>query len=149
VRSGGDVDDRVRPVHELELLVVPGRALGALVLAVPHLPRLALQSRRGCPCVEDELDQLPVALVLVVEVVERVEEPVLERELPRMAGVVRGMGVRRRLRRACEPVAPPLVVAPRIERSAGEVEVVLVEALRKIGGRRRDPDQIGRAPGPA
>ena len=73
----------MRPVDELELVVAPVGALGALVLAVADLDRLARERPRGVVGVEDELDHLPVALVLVVEVVEGVEEPVLERELAR------------------------------------------------------------------
>ena len=88
VRAGGRVDDRVRPVDDLELVLTPIRPLGALVRAVADLGGLLRGDRRGgVGRVEDELDHLPVALVRVVEVVERVEEPVLERELAREAGV--------------------------------------------------------------
>ena len=57
------------------------------MLAVADLDGRALQRLLGSVRVEDELDHLPVALVQVVEVVEDVEEPVLERELARPAGL--------------------------------------------------------------
>ena len=91
----------MRAVDELELVLAPGRALRALVLAVAD--------GLGSPCerlprvggVEEELDVLPVALVRVVPVVEDVVEPVLERELPGMTGVGGDVRVdgRRRARR--------------------------------------------------
>ena len=71
--------DGVRAVDALELLVVPGRLLGALVLAVADLDGRPLQRLRRARGVEDQLDHLPVALVQVVPVVEDVEQPVLER----------------------------------------------------------------------
>ena len=37
MRAGRRVDDRMRPVDDLELLVAPSRALGALVRAVADL----------------------------------------------------------------------------------------------------------------
>jgi hypothetical protein len=80
--------------------------------------------RRG-PGVEVELDHLPIAFVLVVEVVEDVEEPVLECELS---------GVRRvrndaRIRMCCvspvEPMGPFVVNAAGRDGRAGEVEVIV------------------------
>jgi hypothetical protein len=84
--------------------------------------------------------------MLVVEVVERVEEPVLEREPAGVARIGRDVGVDRRRGLAGEAVAPPLVVAARIERLAGEVQVVLVETLGEVLRGRRDPDQVGASP---
>ena len=43
---------------------------------------------------------------------------------------------------------PALVVAPRIERVPGEVEVVLPEAVDVVR-RRADPDEVAAVPGPA
>ena len=109
VRAGGRVDDGMRAVDDLELLVAPGGALGALVGAVPDLGRL-LRERLARICgSEDELGHLPVALVGVVEVVERVEEPVLQRELPRIARIGRDVGVDGRLRAVGEAARPELV----------------------------------------
>jgi hypothetical protein len=71
----------MRAVDEQQLVVAPPRALGALVLAVADLRRLRLEGLRRRARREVELDHLPVAFVLVVEVVEDVEEPVLERQL--------------------------------------------------------------------
>ena len=88
VRAGGRVDDRPAAVDELELLVVPLGALGALVLAVAGRDRLLRQRSRRVGCIEEELKVLPVALVEVVPVVVGVVEPVLERELPGRAGSV-------------------------------------------------------------
>ena len=73
---------------DLELVVVPRRPLGAFVRAVADLDRALVERLRRVVGVEDELDHLPVALVHVVEVVEGVEEPVLQRELARVAGSV-------------------------------------------------------------
>jgi hypothetical protein len=143
------VDDRVCPVDHLELLVVPGGSLGALVLAVPDLNRLAAQSAGGVGGVEDELDHLPVALVLVVEVVEGVEEPVLQGELARNDRVGCHVGVDRRLGSRGDAPAPTFVATSWVERGAGKIQVVLVEPTAEIGRRRPDPDQIAPRPGPA
>ena len=82
VRAGGRIDDGVGAADDLELVVVPRRLLGALVRAIADLDRALVERIRRVVGVEDELDHLPVALVRVVEVVEGVEEPVLQRELP-------------------------------------------------------------------
>ena len=83
VRTDARVDNGVRLVDDLELVVVPARPLGPLVRAVADRDGLLVESVPRIVGVEDELDHLPVALVQVVEVVERVEEPVLERDLAR------------------------------------------------------------------
>ena len=83
----------MRPVDDLELLVVPPAALGSLVGAEPDLDRLLAERLARVVGREDELDHLPVALVGVVEVVEGVEEPVLERQLAREPGVGRDVRV--------------------------------------------------------
>ena len=139
------IDDGMRPVDDLELLVPPGRALGALVRAVADLDRLLRQRLGRVGGVEDELGHLPVALVGVVEVVEGVEEPVLERELARVAGIGRDVGVHRRLRALRQAPRPELVVAAGVERVAREVEVVLV-AVVEIGRRGPDLDEVGAVP---
>jgi hypothetical protein len=77
----------MRPAHQLQLGVIPGRPLGSLVLAVADLGRRLVQRLGGVGGLEVELDHLPVALVQVVPVVEDVEHPVLERELSRVARV--------------------------------------------------------------
>jgi hypothetical protein len=138
--------DRVRAVDELQLLVVPQNSLGALVLAVPDLERLRAERGRRVVDLEDELDHLPVALVLVVEVVEGVEEPVLEREPTGVGRIGRDVRVDRRRGLPGETVAPPLVVAAWIERVAGEVQMVLVETFGEVLRGRRDPDQVRRPP---
>ena len=56
----------MRFVHELELVVAPGRSLGSLVGAVTDLLRLGLERLPRIAGVEDELDHLPVALVCVL-----------------------------------------------------------------------------------
>ena len=147
MRAGGRVDDGPAPVHELELVVAPVGALGALVLAVAGCDRLLRQRRGRVGCVEEELDVLPVALVEVVPVVVDVEEPVLERQPPRVRGVGGDVGVDDRLGVVGDPVRPALVCAAGVERVAGEVEVVLVEA-GQIVRRRADLDQVECVPRP-
>ena len=145
VRAGGRVDDRVRPVDDLQLLLAPRRFLGALVRAVADGDRLAVERRARVVGLEDELDHLPVALVQVVELVERIEEPVLERDLARAPGVGRDVGVDGRLAVLGEAPRPVLVAAAGVERVAREVEVV-VEAVDEVLGRRADLHQVGRVP---
>ena len=147
MRAGGRVDDGPAPVHELELVVAPVGALGALVLAVAGCDRLLRQRRGRVGCVEEELDVLPVALVEVVPVVVDVEEPVLERQPPRVRGVGGDVGVDDRLGVVGDPVRPALVCAAGVERVAGEVEVVLVET-GQIVRRRADLDQVECVPRP-
>ena len=134
VRARGGVDDRVRLVDDVELLVAPVRPLGALVRAVADLDRLLPESLACVVRVEEELDHLPVALVRVVEVVEGVEEPVLECELSGTAGFGRDVRVDRRLAPCGEAARPALVGAAGIERIAREVEVVLV-AVPQVAAR--------------
>jgi hypothetical protein len=135
----------VRLVDELELVLAPVGGFGALVRAVPDLDGLLGDRLTRVVGVEVELDHLPVALVQVVELVERIEDPVLERELPRIAGVARNVRVHRGGSAGSEPARPALVAAAWIERVAGKVEVVLV-AADEILGARRDLDEVRRAP---
>ena len=96
----------------------------------PIATGLLVEGLRRVGGVEDELDHLPIALVQVVEVVEDVEEPVLERELPGMGGLGRDVGVDGRLDGATrQPVLPELVVAARVERVSRDSR----------GGTRRGP----------
>ena len=134
--------DRVRAVDALELRVVPGSPLRALVLAVPDLDRRRLQCGRGRRGVEDELDHLPVAFMEVVPVVEDVEEPVLERELARVSGVGDDVRVCRGRPLGPEVLLPVQVVATRMEGVAGEVQVIAVQAVAEVLGLRRDLDEI-------
>ncbi len=149
VRAGGRVDDGVRPVHDLELVLAPVGLLGALVLAVADSRRLDLERRGGVLGLEDELDHLPVAFVEVVPVVVGVEEPVLERQLAGVARVAGDVCVDGRGVALAQAARPKLVGAARVERVSGEVEVVLVQAVREVVGRRRDLDEVAAAPGPA
>ena len=73
--------------------------------------RLSACAGRGG--VEVELDHLPVALVLVVPVVEDVEEPVLERQLAGLAGLGHDAGVGRGRRLGRQARRPLLVGAAR------------------------------------
>ena len=85
--------------------------------------------------------------MLVVEVVEDVEEPVLEGE---PAGGVRlegDVGVDGRGVALGETLRPLVVDAAGVERVAGEVEVVL-EAILEVGRLRPDLDEVGRVPRP-
>ena len=138
----------MRLVDEVELVVVPLGALGALVRAVPDLARRLRQRRGGSGRVEEELDHLPVALVRVVEVVEGVEEPVLQREFAGVCRLGHDVRVDRRLAAGLEPARPLLVAAARVERVAGKVEVVF-EAVHEVCGLGSDLDEVGAVPRPA
>ena len=113
--------------------------------AVPHLDRLRLERRTCIGRVEQELDHLPVALVRVVEVVEGIEEPVLERQLSGEAVLADDVRVHDRLAASSQALRPAVVVAAGIERIAREVEVVL-EALHQIVRGRRDLHEVGDVP---
>ena len=106
VRACGRVEDRMRAVDELELVVAPLRALGAFVLAEADARRRAGEGVASARRVEVELDHLPVALVQVVPVVEGVEEPVLQRELPRGVRLAWRRARRRRARSPRSRAAP-------------------------------------------
>jgi hypothetical protein len=136
----------VRAVDLAELRVGPAGALGAFVLAVTDLRRLRRQRRLRCRCVEVELDHLPVALVLVVEVVEDVEEPVLKSELPEIRRVGRDVRIDGRLPLFVEPLLPGDVGAVRAQRVAREVEVVVHPARREVADGRGDLDDVGPIP---
>ena len=148
VRTDARVDNGVRLVDDLELVVVPARPLGPLVRAVADRDGLLVESVPRIVGVEDELDHLPVALVQVVEVVERVEEPVLERDLARVTRFRRNMRVHGRLAPFGEATGPALVAAAWIERVAREVEVVL-ESVPEVLRPRPDLHQVERVPRPA
>jgi hypothetical protein len=119
------------------------------VLAVPDQRRpLAERLLRGRR-VEVELDHLPVALVLVVEVVEDVEEPVLQREPARVRGIGDDARVGGGRVIVVEPLRPLVVGAAGRDGLSWEVEVVVEEALAEVGAGRRDLDDVGAVPGPA
>ena len=148
VRMGArrGIDDRVRAVDDLELRVAPFRPLGALVRAVADLVRVVRGEGRGrVRPREVELDHLPVALVLVVEVVERIEDPVLEGDLVAVGGIARDVGVDGRLGPLRDAPRPELVGAARVERAPREVEVVLVET-GDVVRRRADLHEVGGIP---
>ncbi len=145
MRPGGRVDNGVSAIHDLELLVAPVRALGSFVRAVPGRDGLLCERLGGVAGVEDELDHLPVALVQVVEVVEDVEEPVLQSEPAGMRGVGGDVGVDGRHAAPRQPVRPALVVAPRAQRIAREVQVVL-EQVDEIAGGRPDLHEVDGVP---
>ena len=120
--AGRDVDERMGP-DALELLAGPGRALSALVLRVPDLERGRVQGRARRVGREGQLDAFPVALVLVVEVVEVVVEPVLERDPVRDARFRDDGGIGHRGEATEEAAGILLVAAAGVERVAGGVEV--------------------------
>jgi hypothetical protein len=130
------------------LLVRPVGPLGPLVGAVAD--RGGLRRERGARVVgvEDELDHLPVALVGVVEVVERVEEPVLQRDLPRVSRLGDDVRVDDGLAALRQAAGPQLVRAAGVEGVPREVEVVLVQP-REVLGARADLHQVERVPGTA
>ena len=105
VRSGGGIDDGVAP-STARASRRPSSRPRRLVLAVPDRDRLLRQRLARVLRLEDELDHLPVALVQVVPVVVDVEQPVLERELAGVAGIVDHVGVDGRLAPLADPAAP-------------------------------------------
>ena len=147
MRAGPWIDDGMGVVGELEP-VAPVGMLGALVRAIADLDGLSGERRARIGRLEVELDHLPVALVQVVEIVVGVEEPVLERELPRMCGVGCDVCVRDGIAAFRESMRPAFVVAPRVERRAGEVQVVL-EAVGEIACCRADLYEVHEIPWPA
>src|SRR5262249_10721491 len=136
VGAGRHVDERMGP-GALELRAVPARALTALVLCVCDLERPAPQGLTyGVRC-ERELDALPVALMLVVEVVEVVVEPVLQGDAVPNPGLAREGGVGEGRGRAEDGARRPLVAATGVGGVAGVVEVVVAALSVEIpaGGR--------------
>ena len=149
VRAVRGIDDGVRTVDDLELVVAPTRALGALVRAVADgEPVVFVQRVRSIGGLEVELDHLPVALVEVVELVVDVEEPVLQRQLPGMARIGRHVRVDRGRASFGQAPIPELVVAAWVERASRVVQVVLVavDEIRCLWG---DLHEVGRVPGAA
>jgi len=122
VRTGGVVDDRVGAVL-LELGVGPHRPLPARVLGHVELVRAHSERRGRCRGCEVHLRHLPVALVLVGEIVERVVESVSDRELARMQRIAGHVRVDRRRPTVIPASKLPLVPTARIERIARRVEV--------------------------
>ena len=145
VRAVRRIDDGVRTVDDLELVVAPTRALGTLVRAVADTNRQLRQCLAGIGGVEVELDHLPVALVEVVELVVDVEEPVLQRQLPGMARVGDHVRIDRGRASLGQAAVPELVVAPGVERVSRVVEVVLV-AVDEVRGLWCDLHEVGRVP---
>ena len=121
----------------LELLAAPGRPLAALVLRDADLdgslPERFLDRAR----VEDELGELPVALVLVVEVVERVVEPVLDGELARPAGLGGDMDVGHGRLAGVPALEVALERAPRVKGITRQVEIEAVRFPEQGRGRGR------------
>src|SRR5215470_3630004 len=111
-----------------------------LAIADEYGPRPERLRRAGG--VEVQLDHLPVTFVLVVEVVEDVEEPVLKRQLARMAGIRLDPRVRHRPSAAVQAVRPAIVGTPGSKRVAGEVQVVAPEPPPEVGSGRRDLDDV-------
>ena len=81
----------------------------------------------------------------VVEVVERVEEPVLERELSGMGDFGRNVGIDGGRGGGRQAARPELVITARIERVTREIEVIL-EAVDEIVRRRPDLDEVAGPP---
>ena len=146
VRALRDIDHRMRTADAPQLRVTPHRPLCSLVLGVADLCRILRERLLGSGRIEVELDHLPVAFVRVVEVVEDVEEPVLQRELVRKGALFRDVGIDRRRGAPRDPPLPELVAAAGVEGIAGKVEVVPGEAGAEVGAGRPDLHEIVRRP---
>ncbi len=144
---GGDVDDRVRSLF-LDPGVVPGSTLSACVLGIRELGGAARQSLLDGSGVEGDLDHFPVALVQVVELVEPVVEPELERD-PAHTGLPGDVRVGDRRAPLHELGRVPGVRAARPARVAGQVEVVVGPEPRQVGGGGRGGEQVGLPKAPA
>ena len=143
MRAGGRVHHRVRALLS-QLRVRPLRRLTAAVLGVVGLIG-ARRDRLGDGArAEEQLQHLPVALMLVVEVVEVPVEPVLQRKTCD-ARLVRYPGVDDRLSALHHLPSVLLVHAPGMQRVAGEVEVVVRPETGKLRRRRSAPDLLLRA----
>ena len=120
----------------LQSVVVPLRVLPPLVLGVHRQGGLGVERLLRGVGVEDELQHLPVAFVLVVPVVVDPPQPVLEHQLAGVVGIAGHAGVDGGAEVAGHPVPPRLVVTARVERVAGQVEVVVVAEPEQVGGGR-------------
>jgi hypothetical protein len=107
------------------------------VLREIHLVRALLQRLLGRGCLEVDLGHLPVALVLVREVVEGVEEPVLNRELVPMGRVRGHVRVDGRLGAGAPALEVLLIDAAGFERVARLVDVVALAKPEQVGPGRR------------
>ena len=109
------------------------------VLRVPGFHRLGGErSVRGAD-IEDELDELPVALVGVDVVVEVPEEPVLQDQLPRPGGVARDVGVGDVRLTGAEALEVLLEAASRVTRVARQIDRGLGPLAHEIlRGRTRE-----------
>ena len=134
VRSRRRVDDRVRAIA-LELLAVPVGSLATFVLGVADADRFGGQRLLDVRCIEQHLDELPVAFVQIVPVVVVPEQPVLNGEQVGSIGLlddVRVDGCRRLCRVHVEIV---LVQAARFQRVTREFDVeTLTQAVQVACG---------------
>ena len=144
MRSRTRVDGDVS-AFGVQLGIRPHRDLGSLVLCERHACRSLRKRRFRVRRVEQQLDHLPVAFMLVVPVVEYPEEPVLQHHDAGVVGVGRDPGIDRRGSSRCDAVEPLLVRAPGIERIAGKIEVPAFALARQIG-RRRGCDRLPARP---
>ena len=133
VRPVSGVDDRMVALA-LELVRGPVGLLAARVLGVPDLGRRRGEGAFGGRGREDDLDELPVALVGVHVVVEVPEEPVLENDAAGRRGVRREMGVGHVGLAGAEAVEVLLEAAAGPARVAGEVERGLRPPARQLPG---------------
>src|SRR5437867_318484 len=120
----------------LELRIRPGGALPARMLSEVDLVGGLLQGKPRGRRIEVDLRHLPVALVLVGEVIERVIEPVLHRQLAGVPGVGGDVGVDAWLLAGAPAPKILLVVAPGMERVPRKVEVVLLAKGPEVRARR-------------
>ena len=101
MRPARGVDDRAGPLA-LQLRGVPIGGLTPTVLREGNLDWLLTKGLLDAVRVEEELDHLPVTFMQVVEVIEVIEEPVLQRD----TGLARLRWRSRRRSRAADRPSP-------------------------------------------
>ena len=143
MRTGGGIDDRTVAFF-FELVAIPIGGFAAAMLSKRDLVRFRIGRQRLLHrlVVELKLDHFPIAFMEIVEAIENVIKPILKRE-PIDARFGGDMGVNHRL-----PIAHPrseksLVTTTAVERSARQIEIVVVVFAGEIGrGRRGSDDRI-------
>ena len=121
-------------------VTLPAPALAPAMLREIDLVRFTAQCRLGRGRVEVELDHLPVAFMLIAEVVEGVEQPILDCELARTLRIAGHVRVDRRPAIAEPGLELLLIAAPRPQGLSGEIDVIARRRLVQVLCRRSPLD---------